>query len=44
VCLGVPCILGQAGVIKVIEAPLSQDEQTALEKSAHILQEALKNL
>lgn len=44
VCLGVPCILGQAGVIKVIEAPLSQDEQIALEKSANTLKEALKNL
>lgn len=44
VCLGVPCILGQAGVIKVIEAPLSQDEKFALEKSANILKEAMKNL
>jgi L-lactate dehydrogenase len=44
VCLGVPCILGQSGVIKVIEAPLSPDEKTALEKSANTLKEALKNL
>lgn len=44
VCLGVPCILGQSGVIKVIEAPLSPDERTALEKSANTLKEALKKL
>ncbi len=44
VCLGVPCVLGQDGVVNIVEASLMRDEQKALEKSANTLQEALKNL
>ena len=44
VCLGVPCVLGQAGVVKIVEAPLDMEEQKALEKSAASLKDALKNL
>jgi len=44
VCLGVPSVVNQNGVVKIVEAPLNAKEQQALEKSAAILQEALKNL
>ena len=44
VCLGIPCVVGQGGVIKIVEAPLSKEEENALERSAATLQEALKNL
>jgi L-lactate dehydrogenase len=44
VCLGIPCVVGQGGVMKVVEAPLSTEEENALEKSAATLREALKNL
>jgi L-lactate dehydrogenase len=44
VCLGVPCVVGQGGILKVVETPLNSEEQQALEKSAATLQEALKNL
>lgn len=44
VCLGVPCVLGQNGVVNIVEASLTRDEQKALERSASTLQEALKNL
>ena len=44
VCLGIPCVVGQGGVMKVIEAALSPDEENALQRSAATLREALKNL
>ena len=44
VCLGVPCVIGQDGVVNIVEASLIRDEQKALEKSASTLHEALKNL
>lgn len=44
VCLGVPCVVGQEGIMKIVETSLSVEEQTALEKSASTLKEALKNL
>jgi L-lactate dehydrogenase len=44
VCLGVPCVIGQNGVVNIVEASLIRDEQKALEKSASTLQEALKTL
>jgi L-lactate dehydrogenase len=44
VCLGIPAVIGQAGVIKIVEAPLISDEQEALEKSAQTLQKALNDL
>jgi len=44
VCLGVPCVLGQNGVVSIVEASLLRDEQKALEKSASTLREALNNL
>jgi L-lactate dehydrogenase len=44
VCLSIPCILGHGGVLKTVEASLTEDEQNALKRSAQILQEALKSL
>ena len=44
VCLGIPCVVGQGGVLRVVQAALSKEEEHALERSAATLQEALKNL
>jgi L-lactate dehydrogenase len=44
VCLGVPCVLGQNGVVSIVEASLTRDEQKALEKSAATLRDALNSL
>jgi L-lactate dehydrogenase len=44
VCLGVPCVLGQNGVVSIVEASLTRDEQKALEKSATTLRDALNSL
>jgi L-lactate dehydrogenase len=44
VCLGVPCIVGQAGAMQIIEAPLLPDEQKALIHSASVLKNTLKGL
>jgi L-lactate dehydrogenase len=42
--LGVPCIVSQKGVDKVLEAALPPDEQDALVKSAAVLQAAIEKL
>lgn len=44
VCIGVPCVIGQNGVVSIVEASLMRDEQKALEKSANTLREALTSL
>jgi L-lactate dehydrogenase len=44
VCLGVPAIVGQAGVEGVLEAKLSPEEEAALRRSAEVLKEALRSL
>jgi L-lactate dehydrogenase len=44
VCLGVPCVVGQGGVRDIVEAPLLSGEKESLQKSASILQAALKEL
>ena len=44
VTLGVPCIVGQRGVERVVEATLPPDEQAALVHSAEALQEAIQSL
>jgi L-lactate dehydrogenase len=41
VCLGIPCVVGQGGVRQIIIAPLTNDEKTALSRSASILKEIL---
>ena len=44
VSLGIPCIVSQKGVDKVLEAALPPDEQDALAKSAAVLQAAIGKL
>ena len=44
VCLGIPSVVGQNGVEKIVEAPLIAQEQEALEKSARTLQKTLMDL
>jgi L-lactate dehydrogenase len=44
VSLGVPCIVSQKGVDKVLEVALPPDEQSALVKSAAVLQAAIGKL
>ena len=38
-CMGVPVLLGNAGVEKIIEIQLSKEEKTALTKSARDVEE-----
>lgn len=42
--LGVPTILGKDGIEKIIELPLTEDEQIALKKSADSVREVMKVL
>ena len=44
VCLGVPAMVGEAGVERVIEADLPAQERTALERSADVIREAITQL
>jgi L-lactate dehydrogenase len=44
VSLGVPCIVSQNGVERVLHVDLPPDEQAALENSATILKEQIKQL
>jgi L-lactate dehydrogenase len=44
VVLSLPCILGKSGVERQLLLPLSQDEQSLLQKSATVLNEAYESL
>ena len=44
VCLGIPCVVGKEGVLQVIEAGLTPDEQELMQKSAATLENALNDL
>jgi len=44
VCLSVPCVVGRAGVERIITAQLSKDEQAALKASARVLREVLDKI
>ena len=44
VSLGVPCIVSQRGVEKVLEVTLPPDEQSAMAKSASVLRAAIEHL
>ena len=41
VCLGIPAMVGEAGVERVIEADLPPEERIALERSAGVIKEAI---
>jgi len=44
VCLGIPSIVGQGGVKRIVQAELYPDEQAALERSAQTLKESIASL
>jgi L-lactate dehydrogenase len=44
VCLGIPCIVGQGGVKRIVQTELYPEEQSALENSARTLQERIASL
>lgn len=44
VCLGIPCVVGKEGVLQVVEAGLTPDEQELMQKSAATLKNALNDL
>jgi L-lactate dehydrogenase len=44
VCLSVPCVVSDSGIIRIIESPLSQGELAALSHSADVLKKAISAL
>ena len=44
VCMGIPAIVGSTGVEKVLDIPLSEEEQQKLTASAQAIQEVLKTI
>lgn len=44
VYIGVPIVLGAAGVERIVELPLNQEEKAAFQKSAEVLRAAISNL
>lgn len=44
VCMGVPAVVGEAGVERIFEMNLPPDEQAALLRSATVLKQALADL
>jgi L-lactate dehydrogenase len=44
VCLSVPCIVSDNGIVKIINNPLADEEMVLLRRSAEILKKAIKSL
>jgi L-lactate dehydrogenase len=44
VCLSVPCMVSDGGVVRIIESPLSPAELTSLSHSAQVLRKAIDSL
>jgi L-lactate dehydrogenase len=44
ICLSVPCVVSDRGVIKIIDSPLSEKENVLLSESASILRESVDSL
>jgi L-lactate dehydrogenase len=44
VCLGIPSVVGQEGVQEIVTAPLTAEEQKAMQNSAAALQKALEQI
>lgn len=44
VCLSVPCVVSDSGVMRILESPLSRQEHDLLLRSANILKEAISSL
>jgi L-lactate dehydrogenase len=44
VCLSVPAVLGRSGLVRVLEIPLAEREQRAIERSAGTLKGVIQRL
>jgi len=44
VCLSVPCVVSDSGIVRIIESPLSQGELASLSHSADVLKKAISAL
>lgn len=44
ICLGMPAIVGEKGVERMIEIPLNEEEQQKLRQSAQTLSDVLKEV
>lgn len=44
VCLSVPCVVSDSGIMRIIESPLSQEELASLSHSAAVLKKAISSL
>jgi L-lactate dehydrogenase len=44
VCLGVPCVISDDGIERIVQGKLAEDEMDGLRRSATVLQEAWTNL
>jgi L-lactate dehydrogenase len=44
VCLGIPCVVGQGGVKRIVQTELYPEEQSALEHSAQTLKDGIASL
>jgi len=44
VCLSVPCVVSDGGVVRIIESPLSPSELNSLSYSAQVLRKAIDSL
>lgn len=44
VCLSIPCVVGQGGIKRIVQTELHSEEQSALERSAHILKDGIASL
>jgi len=44
VCLSVPCMVSEGGIIRIIESPLTEQELASLSRSASVLRKALDSI
>lgn len=44
VCLSVPCIVSDGGIIRIIESPLTQEELTSLTRSGNVLRKVIDSM
>jgi L-lactate dehydrogenase len=44
VCLSVPCVVSDSGIVRIIESPLSPEELNSLSNSANVLRKALDSI
>jgi L-lactate dehydrogenase len=44
VCLSLPCIVGEKGIVRIVDAPLAPAEQQTLRESAHTIAQVLRGV